>query len=124
MMSRQHRAGELVEPAMARLAQVALPMPLPFIVAVADDHGTVAVRAAHAIRPAMLTHKLKALGLLQQAREIDQLGYRHACTASSNNQITSASDQIRDVASALPHPEPPPRNPIRASFVSSAPAGS
>src|SRR3954447_21068582 len=83
MMSRQHRAGQVVEPSMARLAQVALSMPLSFIMAVADDHGTVAVRAAHAIRPAMLTHKFKALGLVQQAREIDHLGYRHACAASS-----------------------------------------
>src|SRR4051794_34489215 len=115
MMSRQHRASQVVEPSMARLAQVALSMPLSFIMAVADDHGTVAVRAAHAIRPAMLTHKFKALGLVQQAREIDHLGYRHACAASSNNQITSSSDQIRDLASALPHPEPPPRNPTRAT---------
>src|SRR3954466_5338791 len=90
---------------------------LSFIMAVADDHGTVAVRAAHAIRPAMLTHKFKALGLVQQAREIDHLGYRHACAASSNNRITSSSDQIRDLASALPHPEPPPRNPTRATTV-------
>src|SRR4051794_29587399 len=115
MMSRQHRASQVVEPSMARLAQVALPVPLSFIMAVADDHGTVAVRAAHAIRPAMLTHKFKALGLVQQAREIDHLGYRHACAASSNNRITSSSDQIRDLASALPHPEPPPRNPTRAT---------
>src|SRR3954467_6060899 len=124
MMSRQHRAGQVVEPSMARLAQVALSMPLSFIMAVADDHGTVAVRAAHAIRPAMLTHKFKALGLVQQAREIDHLGYRHACAASSNNRITSSSDQIRDLASALPHPEPPPRNPTRATIhYSQCPAG-
>src|SRR5919205_1976190 len=86
MLSRQHRAGEIVEPSMARFAQVALSMPLPFIVAVADHHGTVAVRAAHAIRPAMLTFKLEARGLVQQAREIDHVAYRHACTASQTTR--------------------------------------
>src|ERR1700759_3016108 len=82
MMSRQHCAAQIVEPSMARLAQVALSMPLPFIVAVADDHGTVAVGAADAIRPTMLTYKLKALGLVQKAREIDHVGYRHVCAGS------------------------------------------
>src|SRR3954447_20633875 len=63
VMSRQHCACEIVETGMAHLAQVTLPMPLSFVVAVADDHGTVAARTAHAIWPAMLTHKLEALGL-------------------------------------------------------------
>src|SRR3954452_1684761 len=115
MVPGQHRAGQIVEASMAGLAQVALPVPLSVVMAIADDHGTVAVRAAHAIRPTMLTHKLKTLGLVQQPREIDHLRYRHACAASSSNRITSSSDQIRDLASALPlqshHPgtqqEPP-----------------
>src|SRR3954447_16583139 len=114
MVPGQHRAGQIVEASMAGLPQVALPVPLSVVMAIADDHGTVAVRAAHAIRPTMLTHKLKTLGLVQQPREIDHLRYRHACAASSSNRITSSSDQIRDLASALPHPEPPPRNPTRA----------
>src|SRR5690349_17285730 len=54
MVSGQHRAAQVVETPMACLAQVALPVPLSFVMAVADDHGTVAVRTAHAIRPAML----------------------------------------------------------------------
>src|SRR3954453_2069040 len=94
----QHRAAQIVEPSMARLAQVALPMPLSFVVAVADDRSTVAVRTAHAIRPAMLTYKLEAFGLVQQASEVDHVGYSHRCAASSDNQITSSSDQIRDLA--------------------------
>src|ERR671938_1035141 len=102
MMSRQHRGGEIVEPSMARFAQVALSMPLPFIVAVADHHGTVAVRAAHAIRPAMLTYKLEALGLVQQAREIDHVAYRHACTASKTTR--SSLHPIRSETSLQRHP--------------------
>src|SRR6476469_5081796 len=69
MVSGQHRAGQVVETPMARLAQIALPMPLSVVMTVADDCGTVAARTAHAIRPAMLTHKLEAFGLVQQASE-------------------------------------------------------
>jgi hypothetical protein len=72
MVPGQHRAAQVVETSMARLAQVALPMPLSFVMAGADDHSTVAVRTAHAIRPAMLTHKLEAFGLVQQARKVDR----------------------------------------------------
>src|SRR3954468_1993296 len=71
MVPGQYRAGEIVEAGMTCLAMIALPMPLAFIMAVADDHSAVAARTAHAIRPAMLTHKLKAFGLVQQAGEID-----------------------------------------------------
>src|SRR5918912_601136 len=74
MMSRQHRGGEIVEPSMARFAQVALSRPLPIIVAVADHHGTVAVRAAHAIRPAMLTYKLEALPAYQPIDPLTPFG--------------------------------------------------
>src|SRR4051794_20996822 len=84
MVPGQHRASQVVKTAMARLAQVALPMPLPFVMAVADHHSTVAVRTAHAIRPTMLTHQIKAPGLVQQAREIDHVGYGHAYAASSD----------------------------------------
>jgi hypothetical protein len=113
----QHRAAQVVEPSMACLAQIALPVPLAVVMAVADHHGTVAVRTAYAIRPAMLTDKLKALGFVQQAREVDHVGYGHRGAASSNNRITSSFDQIRDLVSTLPPPEPPPRIPTRASFV-------
>src|SRR3954470_468370 len=86
MVPAQHRAGQIVEASMARLAQVALPVPLAFVMAIADDHGIVAVRAAHASWPTMLTHKLKTLGLVQQPREIDHLRYRHACAASKTTR--------------------------------------
>src|SRR3954451_22645191 len=86
MVPAQHRAGQIVEASMARLAQVALPVPLAFVRAIADDHGIVAVRAAHASWPTMLTHKLKTLGLVQQPREIDHLRYRHACAASKTTR--------------------------------------
>src|SRR4051812_6507087 len=86
MVPAQHRAGQIVEASMARLAQVALPVPLAFVMAIADDHGIVAVRAAHASWPTMLTHKLKTLGLVQQPREIDHLRYRYACAASKTTR--------------------------------------
>src|SRR4051794_26047983 len=117
MVPGQHRAAQIVEPCIARLAQIALSMPLPFVMAVADHRRTVAARTVHAIRPAMVTHKLEAPGLVQQASEAEHVGYGHGCVASSDNRITSSSDQIRDLASALPLQGPPPRNPTRAWFV-------
>jgi hypothetical protein len=84
MVPGQHRAAQVVETSMARLAQAALPMPLSFVMAVADDCRTVATGTADTIRPAMLTHKLEAPGLIQQTREVDHVGYGHGDAASSD----------------------------------------
>ena len=72
---------------MAGLAQVALPVPLSVVMAIADDHSTVAVRTAYAIRPAMLTYKLEAFGFVQQAREVDHVGYGHRCVRRQGKPI-------------------------------------
>src|SRR3954465_3203787 len=94
---------------MACLAQVALPVPLAFVMAIADHQGTVTVRTAHAIRPAMLTHKLEALRLVQQARKVDHVQYGHGCAASSNqpDHLFIRSDQRRSLGATLRshHPE-------------------
>src|SRR4051794_16060769 len=95
MMPGQHRAAQVVKTSLARLAQVALPMPLSVIMAIADDDDTVAVRTAQTIRPAMLTHEFKALGLVQQARKVDHVEYGHGCAASSDHldDVPTQSDQ-------------------------------
>src|SRR3978361_207377 len=49
VMSRRHRAGEIIKTSITGLAQVTLPVPLAFVMAVADDRGIVAARTAHAI---------------------------------------------------------------------------
>jgi hypothetical protein len=110
----QHSAAQVVEPSLARLAQIALPVPLAVVVAVADHHSTVAIRTAPAIRPAMLTHKLEALGFVQQAREVDHVGCSHWGAASSKqaDHVFIRSDQ-RPRLDATP-PEPPPWIPTRA----------
>src|ERR1700761_3810155 len=122
MVAGQHRAAQVVETAMARLAQVALPVPLSVIMAVADYHSTVAVGTAHTIRPTMLTHKLKAFGFVQQTGEVDHVGYGHRCAASLDqlDDVIIQSDQ-RSGLGATP-PQPPPRNPTRATPVSTAPS--
>src|SRR3954465_7377425 len=95
MVPGQYRTSEIVKTCMTRPAKIALPMPLSFVMAVADDRGTVAARTAHAIRPAMLTDKLKAFGLVQQAREVDHLRYGHARAASldQRDDVFLRSDQ-------------------------------
>ncbi len=72
-MAGQNGSAEIVETAAAPLATVALPVLLGVVNAVADDGTTGAVRAANAVRPAMLTDHLVALRVVEEGGEIDQL---------------------------------------------------
>jgi hypothetical protein len=53
-MAGQNGADPIIKAALALLAPVALPMPVPVIMPVASDGGTITVGAADAIRPLML----------------------------------------------------------------------
>src|SRR3954447_587840 len=77
MVSGQRRAGEVVEAPGARLASIALPARLRVVAPVADHRTAAAAGAAHALGPAMLAHQREALGVVQQPREVDQVGCRH-----------------------------------------------
>jgi hypothetical protein len=75
-MPGQHRAGEVVEASRACLAPIPLPVSLGLIKAV-SDHGTAAAGGAvDTLRPAMLAYQGEALGVVDQCRQIDQIGYR------------------------------------------------
>jgi hypothetical protein len=54
VMAGQNGADPIIKAALALLAPVALPMPVPVIMPVASDGGTITVGAADAIRPLML----------------------------------------------------------------------
>ena len=71
VMPGQHRAGEVVEAPRAALAAVALPVRLAVVAPVADHRGAAAPGAAHAFWPAALAHEGKALGVVHQARKVD-----------------------------------------------------
>src|SRR3954466_14488119 len=77
VMTGQHRVRQIVETSMTGLAERTLPMRLCLVTAIAVDGRAVATGTAHAIRPAMLAHQFETLGIVQQRREVNQLGYGH-----------------------------------------------
>ncbi len=123
VMPGQHRAGKIVEAGRARLAPIALPMRLRVVASVPDHRETVAARAAYALGPAMLAHKRKALGIVHQAGEVDQVRYRHDGGDSLREPVgcSHSSHHIRYPPAAPSRP--PPRNPTRAFRVCSLTEG-
>src|SRR4051794_22807001 len=71
-MPGQDSAREVVEAGAARRAAVALPVRLGVVPAVAGDLGTIAARAANAVRPAVLPDQLEALRVVDQRRQVHQ----------------------------------------------------
>ena len=67
-MPGQHRSGQVVKTPGARLAPVALARGLRVVVAVTDDGVAAAHGVARTLRPAVLAHQRKALGVIQQRR--------------------------------------------------------
>jgi len=77
MMAGQDRATEVIKAAAAALAEVALAVPLSFIVAVSHDRSAVACGAAHTIRPTMLTDQRETLVVIDERGKINQLCGSH-----------------------------------------------
>jgi len=115
----QHRAGQVVETSGARLAPVTLPVRLRVVAPVPDHRTAVAGRTAHALRPAMLAHHREALGIVHQARKVDQVRCSHDGGASSREQATYSRlrPRTRPPQPRAPLSTSPPRNPTRASEV-------
>src|SRR6195952_5305726 len=113
VMTGQYRIRKIIKPSMTGLAEIALPMELGLVTAIADNRLAIATGTAHSLRPAMLAHQIKAFGIIQQRREVDQLGYRHADTLLAQTEI-SAGHQTRCFRSPPSLQRSPPRNPTRA----------
>jgi len=114
----QHRSGQIVEAPSACFAPIALAMGLRVVVAVPDDDTAVTHGAARTFRPAVLAHQREALGVIQQARKVDQIGCSH--DKSSSREPVSYSrfcSRTRCSQPNCPVLASPPRNPIRASSV-------
>jgi hypothetical protein len=78
MMAGQNRARQIrqiVEAFPAAPTQVALAVRLRVVAALADHLGARALRTPNALRPAVLSHQLKALRVIEQGRKVDQLGH-------------------------------------------------
>jgi len=103
------KASEVVEAGRACFASVALMVRLRVVAPVPDHRGTVAARAAYAIRPAMLAHKREALGVVHQAGKVDQVGCRHDGGASSREPVGWSHSAITSDTCRLHHPDHHPR---------------
>jgi len=110
------KAGEVVETGHTCLVAMTLAMRLRVVASVPDDRWTAAAGAAHALRPAMLAHQREALGIIHQARKVNQVRCSHDGASSSREPVrcSRSCHHIR-YAPAAP-PGPPPRNPTRATF--------
>src|SRR4051794_34065764 len=94
VMAGQNRAGEVVEARLAILAQPALARVMTIVPAVPDHVGTVARRASHAIRPAMLADQVEALGVVEQRGQADQVG-GHGAFTSGKGAIPRSTNHHR-----------------------------
>src|SRR3978361_1530582 len=92
---------QIVEPSMTGLAEIALPMGLGLVTAIAYNRRAVTTGTAHALRPAMLAHQIKALGIVQQRRELINSDTAMLTTSLPNGNIGWASDQMFPIA-AIP----------------------
>src|SRR3982750_3173316 len=90
MVPGQRRAGKGVEARAARLAPIPLATRLGVVTSVPDHGLAVAAGAADTPRPAPLAHEGEALGVVQQAGEVDPLGCGHNGRGSSCEPVSYA----------------------------------
>src|SRR5215203_6352844 len=114
-MPGQHRAGEVVEAPRTRLAAIPLPSALRVVTPVSGNREAVTPGTAHAIGPAMLAHQCEALGVVQKTREVNQIGCNHDDEAPRASRTAARASAITPDALRTRYPDPPPRNPIRAT---------
>src|SRR4051812_30891965 len=108
MVSGQHRAGEVVKAPGAGLAAIALPMRLGVVAPVADHRIAAAAGTAHALRPAVLAYQRKALGVVQQGREIDQIDGWHDGGGSSHEPVSYSRSRLQARPPSAPRLSPDP----------------
>ncbi len=112
------RARQLRSVTLAPGAPISHPTGLRVVASVPDDGAVAAHGAAHILLPAVLAHQREALGVVDQARKVDQVGCRHD-KSSSREQVSHSRScsRTRCLQPNFPIPAPPPRNPIRAGKV-------
>ena len=81
-MPGQHRARQIIEPDAATVATIALAMRLGVVMPITYHRPVAAIGAARTIRPAMPADQLKALRVIDQGRQVDQLGSGHGTVSS------------------------------------------
>jgi hypothetical protein len=87
MVSGQNRTAQVIEPRAAVLAPVSLPMSLGFIMAMADHGGAGTARAVNAVRPSIVPDQLRALGVIDQGGQMDQLQRSHGSVPAEGQYL-------------------------------------
>jgi hypothetical protein len=107
MMTGQHRAGEVVEAPRTRFAPIPLPVPLRVVAPVADHHAAAAPGATNTLWPAMPAHQRKALGIVQECREIVYVRCSHMAEAPcASSSATPAPAIAPDLVNPAPQSQP------------------
>ena len=70
MVPGEDGAGQIIEPSMAAGALRALPVRLGLVTAPLDDLAGVTIRASDAVRPAEGTHRVVALGVVDEGLDV------------------------------------------------------
>ena len=124
MMSSQNGFRQVIEAILACPAQVALPVPLAIVMAVADHSCATAVEADNTFWPSELTNDFIALRFVEQGRQLDQVyhGFRSLLQRELPTDQLPDQDQHPEIlpraGGSLPARSPSPRNPTRAIIFS------
>src|SRR3954451_3505468 len=108
MVPGQHCPGEVVKAPGTGLAAIALAMRLGVLASVADYRIAAAAGTAYTLRPAMLAHQRKALGVVQQGREIDQIDGWPDGGGSSHEPVSSSRSRLQARPPSAPRLSPDP----------------
>jgi hypothetical protein len=76
VMTGEDGVAQVIKARLASRAAVALPMSLPFVMAMPRHLVTRAVWATHAVRPSQMPHRVEALGIVNQELDVDQAVHR------------------------------------------------
>src|SRR5215203_272935 len=118
MMAGENGIGEVIEAHLTGRAPVALPAPLPLVMAMSRHLGAPALRAPHALGPAQMPNRLKAPGIVDQALDVDQVLHCGRFPRTDNRgrprqhrpgaSPVILTDQDRDPLASLPPTTPKP----------------
>jgi hypothetical protein len=100
VMARQNRPGQIVEALAAAVTQIALAVPLGLVSTVAHNLWPAAPGTLNPLRPAVLADQLKALGIIDQERQVDQVG--HGSRKSQETTVRSRQPARRATSSHRP----------------------
>jgi hypothetical protein len=93
MMAGENSVGEVVEARLTGQAPVALPVPLPLVMAVSRHLVAAALRALHALGPTQMPDGLEASGIVDQGLDVDQAVHRGRLLPADNRAHPRRQDR-------------------------------